>query len=117
MPHTRLFVPQDAVEGWLTDGRADIARDVLTFQGVSFRMSGAVRFLDEVAGTGDPLGLVGRCKSLEQLAQLTAEHTGDSVLVGDSAYQVREGYLLSLEPESASGPDLVSRLHRLFSRP
>jgi hypothetical protein len=41
------------------------------------------------------------------------------VLLGDNAYQVIEGYLLALAPEdrSTDAPDLVSRIHKLFSRP
>jgi hypothetical protein len=116
MPHSRVFVPQDAVESWLTDGRADLNQDLLTFDGVAFRVSGAVRFLAEVAGGPDEQRLVGKVKTSEQLALLEAEHAGDSVLLGESAYQVTEGYVLSPERESAGTPDLVSRLHRLFSR-
>lgn len=117
MPQARVFVPQDAVESWLTDGRAELDRDTLTFEGVAFRVSGAVRFLAEVAGGADELRLVGKVKSVEQLRQLAAEHSGESVLLGDNAYQVAEGYLLAPELESARGPDLISRLHKLFSRP
>jgi hypothetical protein len=115
MPQARVFVPQDAVESWLTDGRADLTRDTLTFEGVAFRVAGAVRFLAEVAGGGDEPRLVGRVKTRDQLLSLSAEHSGESVLLGDNAYQVTEGYLLS--PEGADGPDLVSRIHKLFSRP
>ncbi|MEY4513388.1 MAG: hypothetical protein RLZZ450_5510 [Pseudomonadota bacterium] len=115
MPQARVFVPQDAVESWLTDGRADLTRDTLTFEGVAFRVSGAVRFLAEVAGGGDEPRLVGRIKTRDQLLALSAEHSGESVLLGDNAYQVSEGYLLA--PESADEPDLVSRIHKLFSRP
>jgi hypothetical protein len=115
MPQARVFVPQDAVESWLTEGRADLTRDTLTFEGVPVRVSGAVRFLAEVAGGGDEPRLVGRVKTRDQLLSLSAEHSGESVLLGDNAYQVTEGYLLA--PEGADGPDLVSRIHRLFSRP
>jgi len=119
MPQARVFVPQDAVESWLTDGRADLTQDTLTFLGVAFRVSGAVRFLAEVAGGGDAPRLVGLVKTRAQLEQLAAEHSGESVLLGDNAYQVIEGYLLALasEDRSADAPDLVSRIHKLFSRP
>jgi len=117
MPAARVFVPQDAVESWLTDGRADLGQDTLTFDGFAFHVSGAVRFLAEVAGGPDDLHLVGKVKTSEALALLQAEHTGESVLLGDNAYQVAEGYVLSPAGESAGAPDLVSRLHKLFSRP
>ncbi|MDB4972381.1 MAG: hypothetical protein JWN48_722 [Myxococcaceae bacterium] len=116
MPQARVFVPQDAVESWLSEGRADLTHDTLTFDGQLFRVAGAVRFLSEVSGSPDAARLVGRIKSREQLEALSAEHSGASVVLGDNAYEVAEGYLLSLQrPMSASESILL--LQKLFAQP
>jgi hypothetical protein len=112
MPQTRVFVPQEAVEGWLTEGRADLTQDTFILDGHAFLVSGAVRFLAEVSGAADSAQLVGRVKSREQLEALSAEHSGESVVLGDNAYEVREGYLLSAQSELP-----VSLLQKLFTQP
>jgi hypothetical protein len=116
MPNARLFVPQEVLESWLTNGRAELARDTLLLDGQRFQVANAVRFLAEVAGGGDGLALAGRVKTQAQLQQLAAEHSGESVIVGDNAYQVLEGYTLAPELEGASG-DAYPQLVKLFARP
>jgi hypothetical protein len=116
MAQARVFVPQDAVEGWLSEGRADLSQDLLTLDGRRFQVSGAVRFVAEVSGAPDEARLVGRVKSREQLLALSAEHSGQSVVLGDNAYDVVEGYLLAPEGATA-GSDLMPGLQKLFARP
>ncbi|MET0284994.1 MAG: hypothetical protein ABW352_11005 [Polyangiales bacterium] len=113
--HARVFVPQEAVESWLNQGRADLTREVLTLDGNAFSAEPGVRFLAEVAGGADERRLIGRVQSNAQLDQLGAEHTHEAVLLGDNAYQVAEGYLLTLDPESARAPDVMARLTALFA--
>ena len=113
MAHARVFIPLSRLEQWLSDGRAQIDGDTLTLGGQQFEMMNAVRFLAEVAEGKDEHGLVGRVKSLAQIERLGAEHTGESVLLGDSAYQVVEGYTLV---PSAPGPAATyPRITQLFS--
>ncbi|MDB4974690.1 MAG: hypothetical protein JWN48_3031 [Myxococcaceae bacterium] len=113
---TRVFVPQDAVELWLSEGRASLTQDTLTLDGQPFLVSGAVRFLSEVSGAPDEPNLVGRVKSREQLEALEAEHAGDSVVLRDNAYEVAEGYLLALVHETAAA-ESFALLQTLFASP
>ncbi|HEX5658007.1 MAG TPA: hypothetical protein VFX59_12465 [Polyangiales bacterium] len=115
MSHARVFVPQEAVESWLSQGRADLASDVLTFEGRRFLAQPGVRFLAEVAGGQDEQRLIGRVQSSLQLEELGAEHSHEAVLLGDNAYQVAEGYLLTLDPDFARAPDVMARLAALFA--
>jgi hypothetical protein len=103
MAENRVFLPQQALDQWLEKGRVSLVDDELTITpaGRRFRLSSAVRFTAEVGGDGDPHGLVGKVKSLEQIAVLQGEHCADSVILGDHAYQVVEGFLG--EPLSSSG--------------
>jgi hypothetical protein len=94
---TLFFLPQAAIEGWTARGAVDVEAGTLTVQAGSARgqrlaLEPAVRFLG-VAGAGlDPNGLVGKVKSLAELRAAGAELLGDSVLLGETAYDVQQGF-------------------------
>jgi hypothetical protein len=91
----RLFFPQEALDAWLDQGRAVLESDTLTFnpEGRRFKLQEAVRFLSEIAGGGDVNKLVGKVKTKEQLTELGGEQCSDSVILGDDAYEVVEGFV------------------------
>jgi hypothetical protein len=91
----RFFFPQEALDAWLDQGRVSLEGDIMTFnpEGQRFRLQGAVRFLSEVAGGGDAKDLVGKVKTKAQLGQLGGEQCADSVVLGEDAYQVVEGFV------------------------
>lgn len=95
MAKNRVFLPQDALDGWLAEDRGAIDGDTLTLKpdGARYRVQMALRFLTELAGGGDEAKLVGKVKDVEQLRELGAEHVSDSVILGDNAYQVVEGFV------------------------
>lgn len=94
MGENRLFLSQAALDAWLSEGRVDVEGEVLVTkpEGQRFKLTTAVRFKAEVTGEGDPKGLVGKVKDLSQLGEMEAEHYADSVIVGDHAYEVVEGF-------------------------
>jgi hypothetical protein len=116
MSLARVFFPQDALEAWMAESRAHVVGETLFLEGQAFVLESALRFVDEVAGGGDEGKLVGRVKSLEQVVSLGGEHHRDSVVLGDNAYTVVEGYLAS--PELGEPPTSSShlRLTRLFQK-
>src|SRR5690606_31491535 len=91
----RVFLPQEALDQWMSEGRVEVDGELMTMhpEGRRFQLRTAVRFLSEITESGDPDQLVGKVKDLEQLASLGGEHCADSVLLGDSAYQVIEGFV------------------------
>jgi len=93
MGRNRIFVPQDTLDVWLADQKAVVSGDQLDVQGDTFELQPAVLFVADVAETGDPHGLVGRVKDKGQLAELGAEHYMGSVVLGDSAYDVKDGFV------------------------
>ena len=115
MPNARVFVPQDALEAFMADGRAHMTGDTLFLEGTRFELASAVRFVSEVAGGGDQTGLVGRVKSTEQLAELGGEHAAGSVILGDNAYEVVEGFLASPDLTGEAVPGTNARLTKLFA--
>jgi hypothetical protein len=90
-----LYLSQEALERWISEGRAKIEGEELTdtSTGQKFRLITGVRFLAEVTGQPDAPELVGKVKDIEQLEQLKAEHMRDSVILGDNAYNVVEGFV------------------------
>lgn len=101
MATARLFVPQEALEAWLSSGQVHVVGENLFVGGQAFRLESAVRFVNEVAGGGDEPQLLGRVKTLEQLASLGGEHCAASVVLGDNAYEVIEGFVARAEPNGA----------------
>jgi hypothetical protein len=119
MGQNRVFLSQDTLDRWLTEERADVQGDVMTARpdGHRFQLKSAVHFLFEVAGGGDAARLVGKVKDHDQIAELGAEHVADSVILGDDAYQVVEGFVGMPLHETAveavpSGHDLAAATRR-----
>jgi len=59
----------------------------------SYDLVPAVRFMSEVGGSGDPGGLVGKVKERPQLQEMAADYYPGSVILGDSAYEVVDGFV------------------------
>lgn len=111
----RVFVPQEALEGWLSAGRVHMVGETLFVDGQSFALEGALHFVSEVAGGPDEHKLVGHVKTMEQLGELGGEHISASVVLGDSAYEVIEGFVARAEP-SPSRPITHDQLVELFAK-
>lgn len=110
MSANRIFLPQDALDALLGDGRVTLDDDLLTLSGgMQLRLTSALRFMEEVAEGTDPNDLVGKVKTLADVTALSGEHCADSVIVGDNAYQVIEGFVCdpveATIPASPGGPD------------
>src|SRR5437763_1244283 len=89
-----LFVPQSVLDKWSEQGRIEVDGNVLTILGEqkSFALTPAVRFLKMEAGD-DKAGLLSKVKTTDALKQMGGEHYMESVILGESAYQVQQGFL------------------------
>lgn len=127
MSENRVFFPQQTVDAWLDEGRIVLSGSELSIGGTRehFRLQGALHFVADVAETGDPHELVGKVKTLEDVQELHGEHCADSVVLGESAYQVVEGFLAvplpsrdAVLPASAEADELDAAhpLAQLLSR-
>jgi hypothetical protein len=96
----RLFISQGRLDAWSSEDRVKLDADIMTLagDGRSFRLRPAIRFL-RVSGqaapnpAGDPHQLVGRVKALDDLVKLGGEQFMESVIVGDTAYDIQSGFL------------------------
>lgn len=98
----RLFLPQAQLEEWALEDKADVKDGVLVVTGEEgvYPVTPAVHIVQLVTGE-DSNSLVTKVKTEEQLKSLGAEQMADSVLLGDTAYEVVPGYVAEV-PSSPS---------------
>lgn len=94
MGRSRVFFPQLALDQWVSEGRVDLFGDQLELkvQGRRYRIVEAVRVLRLVSEGTDIHEVTGRVKSVAYLRELGAELLGDSMIIGDLAYEVVPGF-------------------------
>lgn len=111
MQKSRVFVSQETLDRWLSDERVEVDGETFTMlpEGQRFRITTAVHFLREVADGGDQQHLVGKVKDLEQIAGLGGDHCSGSVVIGDDAYEVVDGFLCQPMNDTAEeGPQVIA---------
>lgn len=94
MRENRLFLPQQLLDHWLSEARVEVEGEVMITKPEEqrFSLTTAVLFKAEVTGAPDAHDIVGKVKDLEQIAAIGGEHYADSVILGENAYQVVEGF-------------------------
>ena len=100
----KLFLPQAQLEEWALDDTADIQDEhlVVRAEDARFPVVPAVHFLTLVEGE-DAARLVGKVKTQAQLEALGADHMAESVVVGDTAYEVASGYVADVPAPQGPG--------------
>jgi hypothetical protein len=96
----KLFLPQTMLEEWASAEKADVHEHalVLTGEPVKYPVEPAVHVVALVSGP-DEHQLVKKVKTDAQLAALGAERLADSVVAGETAYDVESGYVVQV-PDS-----------------
>jgi len=90
-----VFFPQEALDRWLVDGAIEVSGNEMTILADArrYRVAEAVRVVGEVTGQPDQNDLVGKVKSKLFLEELGAEILEGSMIIGDNAYDVVQGWL------------------------
>ena len=91
----RLFISQDRLDEWSADAKATLAGDRLTLTelGRVFVVEPAVRFLKVAGDEPDPHDLLELVKTEEELVALGADLYMNSVIHGETAYDVQSGFV------------------------
>ena len=94
MRPNRFFWPQEVLDQWLVDEKIVIDGQELKIlaENLAYQLDQAVYFVRDVGDGSDPHQLVGRVKDLVAIEEMGAEHYMDSVLIGDTAYEVVTGF-------------------------
>jgi hypothetical protein len=109
---TKVFLPQELVDSWITADKVELAGEIMTFRGsaLSLRLVPGLYF-DHVAGGSDEGHLLlGRAKSKAAVAALGAEVYMSSVLLGETAYEVEAGFVAKPLDPSCSRQALLAAL-------
>jgi hypothetical protein len=106
MLKNRLFLPQEVLDGWLTDGTADLQGQDLAVKAEqrSYRLAEGVRVLREVTGEPDAGELVGKCKTRAFLTELGAEIVEGSMILDNNAYDIVPGFIGTPEAAAVEQP-------------
>ena len=91
----KVFLPQDVVDSWITADKVELAGELMTFRETSvvLRMVPGFYF-DHVAGGSDEgAQLLGRAKAKAAVSALGAEVYMNSIILGETAYEVEAGFI------------------------
>ena len=103
----KLFLPQTQLEEWALADKADLQEGklVVTAEKVSYPAVAGVHFIKLITGKDDKK-LVSRVKTQPQLEEMGAEALADSVILGETAYEVVPGYVTEVptpKPDKKKG--------------
>jgi len=95
MGKSRVFFPQEVIDRWLALGEVERTGAELWLRSERrrYRVVEAVRVVREVSGAPDPFDMAGTVKTLAFVTELGAELLGDSMIVGENAYETVIGWL------------------------
>ena len=98
----KLFLPQKTIEDWAIGEKADLVEGKLVVRETksTHPATPAVHFVKLVTGN-DVSELVGRVKTLAQIQDLGGESMADSVILGETAYEVVTGYITEVTAPAA----------------
>ncbi len=120
-----IFISQEQLEKFVSDGVADISdRDIVlrlekTYIG---NFEEAYYFLRNVVNPNDSRDMTGRVLTKEEIRNLNADIMQNSVIIGDDAYDVEEGFIVfeqganyvKTEPEKRSKTQEIKSLASLI---
>jgi len=91
----RLFISQERLDAWTAEAKVQVEGDEMTLvaDGRSFAIRPAVLFVKVAGDDADSADLLGRVKDDQALAAMGADQYMNSVIVGDTAYDVRSGFV------------------------
>ncbi len=107
---TRFFVPQQWADKALAADSIQIQGLMLTIpaDGKKYQLTEAIRVMEVEGGDPDAAGVLGKVLTREEVDSRGGELVGESLILADTAYKVRSGFLA--EPLHSGDP--VSTLFR-----
>ena len=93
-----LFLSQAQLDTWLNSGLVELAQETLTVtaDNATFPVVSAVHVKAVVDGSDGPK-LVGKVKAVEALRMGGAEISMGAVVMGDTAYEVEDGFMVTVQ--------------------
>ena len=96
--HDRMFIAQSTLEAWVDSGNVEVDENRVHLKKVrrTYTIEPAVKFLSVVPDDRG-LRLIGKVLTEKRILELGGEILGDSVLFGETAFQVVPGYVGMIE--------------------
>ncbi|MFH1434901.1 MAG: hypothetical protein ABIJ56_04200 [Pseudomonadota bacterium] len=96
MAAAKLFLLPEELDRWMDKAGISVDNDKISLPDfpAPFKLASAVYFTKMVAGDDDTKALVGKVEETAMLEKKGCEHYQNSVLVGECAYEVKEGFLI-----------------------
>ena len=111
----KLFIPQETVDSWLTAERVNLNGEMLQLPegGPVLRLVPGCFFRSVQAGSDGACRLLGKVKAKAAVSALGAEIYENSVILGETAYEVEIGFVA--KPAGSATPDaaVVAAISRL----
>jgi hypothetical protein len=111
----KLFIPQETLDSWLTAERVNLEGELLQLPqaGLALRLVPGCHFRSVQAGTDGAFKLLGKVKAKAAVSALGAEVYMNSVILGETAYEVEVGFVA--KPVGNATPDaaVVAAISRL----
>lgn len=104
----KLFIPQEDFDSWMSVEKVSLEGEILSLLGtnISLRLVPGCHFKGVQAGQ-DQQGLLGKVKAKAALAAMGAEVYLDSVILGETAYEIETGFVA--KPVGAAASDAAVR--------
>ena len=101
----KLFIPQETVDSWLSAERVNLEGEMLQLPGggLVLRLVPGCYFRSVQAGSDEAFRLLGKVKAKAAVSALGAEMYMNSVILGDTAYEVEVGFVA--KPVGSATPD------------
>ena len=103
----KLFIPQETVDSWLSAERVSLEGEMLGLQGgeLVMRLVPGCYFSSVQAGSDEAFNLLGKVKAKAAISALGAEVYMNSVILGETAYEVERGFVA--KPVGSVKPDAL----------
>jgi len=101
----KFFIPQETIDSWLSAERVNLEGEMLQLMGGSLvlRLVPGFCFTSVQAGSDQPFDLLGKVKTKAAVSALGAEVYMNSVILGETAYEVEVGFVA--KPVGSALPD------------
>ena len=101
----KLFIPQETVDSWLSAERVNLEGEMLQLPGggLVLRLVPGCHFRSIQAGSDETFNLLGKVKTKAAVSAMGAEVYMNSVILGETAYEVEVGFVA--KPVGSAPPD------------
>ena len=108
----KLFIPQETIDSWLSVERVNLEGEMLQLPGgdLVLRLVPGCYFMSVQAGSDRSFNILGKVKTKAAVSALGAEVYMNSVILGETAYEVDAGFVATPIHPSCTRAVLVAAL-------